>query len=654
MSSTNQNNEENDDDIDNDTLISDVDFYNDQEEQQQQQQQILYQQQLELKNNDENMNVQQELEYLRFVVESLTNRIQQMESNIDQNAVTFPHLQQGQSLDQFSETVAKVIADASPFLLWMSGVDGKAIYFNKKWYEFTGRSVEEELGDGWTEIVHREDLVRIFSIYMEAFHNRTSFKLEYRAMRHDGVYRWLIDTGCPRFSPDQKFLGYVGSCLDVTDMWHSKHETITVKKQLESLLKCSEYLLNNPGSSSSTSSSSSFSNANRLIFFKSILKSLTYSFLSNGSIIFLVDSNNPCLLRIGQKHNVNIDQDYTIQLPERFWQQCIETMQPQTPEQQLHQKQQDSIHHAAAADPPIDPVQMERRDFYEDIPSSPLEQYPLSEMFKRIDQANNMVYLQPNIYSMLYQNYISPLMIRLGMKSVTTEFIPHFGNYDSSIPYGFITIGTVAQRQFSAIEQNTLKVMSNIASGFVYRQTIQAESLSKSLILDELKVKEEKSIILTNHNGFILESFNQDNNIIGMDILEVFSKLGDLKQSSFIKSFPQFIKTLNIQQIVEQVGDGLIDIKELPNQTFLFLFNQYNNQQQQQQMTGIENNNNNNCRNIYHQEPSYRWYLGCSGSASHQTQGFMMTSVTSSLKPTSSYKTKNKVISVYNLLKKNL
>jgi PAS domain S-box-containing protein len=115
------------------------------------------------------------------------------------------------------ENLFRMLADAAPVMIWMSGVDRRCTYFNKGWLDFTGRSLETELGDGWTGNVHPDDLQRCLADYHEHFDRRQGFHIEYRLRRHDGEYRWISDTGVPRFSPDGSFAGYVGSGFDVTE-----------------------------------------------------------------------------------------------------------------------------------------------------------------------------------------------------------------------------------------------------------------------------------------------------------------------------------------------------------------------------------------------------------------------------------------------------
>ena len=116
-----------------------------------------------------------------------------------------------------SEAHFRVTADTAPVMIWRSGVDKKCDFFNLPWLAFTGRSIEQELGDGWAESVHPEDLGACLETYRSAFDARDPFRMEYRLRRFDGEYRWVLDTGIPRREPDGRFAGYIGSCLDITD-----------------------------------------------------------------------------------------------------------------------------------------------------------------------------------------------------------------------------------------------------------------------------------------------------------------------------------------------------------------------------------------------------------------------------------------------------
>jgi PAS domain S-box-containing protein len=116
-----------------------------------------------------------------------------------------------------SEERFRLVADTAPALIWMSGADKLCTYFNKPWLDFTGRSTEVEIGNGWVEGVHPEDLQRCMDTYTHAFDRCEEFRMEYRLRRHDGEYRWVLDIGVPRFDQDRSFIGYIGCAIDVSE-----------------------------------------------------------------------------------------------------------------------------------------------------------------------------------------------------------------------------------------------------------------------------------------------------------------------------------------------------------------------------------------------------------------------------------------------------
>jgi PAS domain S-box-containing protein len=131
-----------------------------------------------------------------------------------------------------SEGRFRLVANTAPVLIWMSGSDKLCDYFNQPWLDFTGRPLEAELGSGWAEGVHPEDLKACLDTYTNAFERREQFEMQYRLRRHDGEYRWMSDTGVPRFNPDRSFAGYIGSCTDVTDHKLAEDALSSVSRRL--------------------------------------------------------------------------------------------------------------------------------------------------------------------------------------------------------------------------------------------------------------------------------------------------------------------------------------------------------------------------------------------------------------------------------------
>ncbi len=133
---------------------------------------------------------------------------------------------------QESEGRFRLMAETAPVMVWMSGPDKLCTYFNKHWLNFTGQPLERQIGNGWSESVHPEDWERCLRTYCEAFDARQEFQMEYRLQRFDGEYRWVLDTGVPRFGAENTFAGYIGSCIDVTN-----------QKQVEETLRAREHAL---------------------------------------------------------------------------------------------------------------------------------------------------------------------------------------------------------------------------------------------------------------------------------------------------------------------------------------------------------------------------------------------------------------------------
>ena len=124
---------------------------------------------------------------------------------------------QAQIVLQESEERFRHVANTAPVMIWMADADKLCIYVNVPWLKFTGRSLEKELGNGWVQGVHPDDLQGCWETYTKAFDRRKPFQMEYRVRRYDGEYRWVLDLGVPRLNSDGSFAGFIGSRIDVTD-----------------------------------------------------------------------------------------------------------------------------------------------------------------------------------------------------------------------------------------------------------------------------------------------------------------------------------------------------------------------------------------------------------------------------------------------------
>lgn len=143
-----------------------------------------------------------------------------------------------------SETEFRLLADNAPVMIWRSGTDALCDWFNKPWLDFTGRPLEKELGNGWAEGVHPDDMERCLKIYLGAFEQRETFSMEYRLRRHDGAYRWLLDNGRP-FYRDGIFCGYFGSCIDITEQRDREERLNILVQEREALLREVHHRVNN-------------------------------------------------------------------------------------------------------------------------------------------------------------------------------------------------------------------------------------------------------------------------------------------------------------------------------------------------------------------------------------------------------------------------
>jgi PAS domain S-box-containing protein len=160
---------------------------------------------------------QNQAQYFVDIVEDVTERIQAQEKLRE------------------SEERFRNMADAAPVMIWAAEPDKRCTFLNKVWLDFTGRTMEQELGDGWLQGIHPEDLDRCLAVYSSAFDARQSYRIEYRLRRADGEYRWVLGHGVPRFTAGNVFLGYIGSCIDITERKHEEELREELRRERERL-----------------------------------------------------------------------------------------------------------------------------------------------------------------------------------------------------------------------------------------------------------------------------------------------------------------------------------------------------------------------------------------------------------------------------------
>jgi len=136
-----------------------------------------------------------------------------------------------------SEARFRNMADTAPVLIWVSGPDSLCTYVNKPWLDFTGRKLEQEVGNGWVEDLYPADYKNSHLLYHKAFKAHNAYTMEYRLRRADGSYRWMLENGVPRFTSDGTFVGYIGSCTDITENKQAQEELNLLNAELEKRVK---------------------------------------------------------------------------------------------------------------------------------------------------------------------------------------------------------------------------------------------------------------------------------------------------------------------------------------------------------------------------------------------------------------------------------
>ena len=132
-----------------------------------------------------------------------------------------------------SEARFRNMADNAPVMIWVTEPDGRCSYISRRWSEFTGQTPEEALGFSWLEAVHPDDRAETEAVFREANRKQEVFCVDYRARRHDGEWRWVIDAAAPRFGDDGQFLGYIGSAIDITERKQSENRLKLLAREVD-------------------------------------------------------------------------------------------------------------------------------------------------------------------------------------------------------------------------------------------------------------------------------------------------------------------------------------------------------------------------------------------------------------------------------------
>ena len=124
------------------------------------------------------------------------------------------------------------MANTAPVMIWIADVDGLFSFLNKVWLDFTGNEMGDDLGMNWLKNVHPEDLEKLLGHYQSAFSSKTQFSCEFRFKRKDDIYRWIMIIGTPRFNPTGIFMGFIGSCSDISEQKESEEEIKNINIEL--------------------------------------------------------------------------------------------------------------------------------------------------------------------------------------------------------------------------------------------------------------------------------------------------------------------------------------------------------------------------------------------------------------------------------------
>lgn len=132
-----------------------------------------------------------------------------------------------------SESRFRLMANFAPVFIWISDKNNAMTWFNQTMLVFRGRTLEQELGKGWCEGVHPDDSKEYFEKFASHTQRREPFTTEFRLKRYDGKYRWIFETGTPRFDEEGNFMGYIGSAFDINERVESEVKLRSLSTAIE-------------------------------------------------------------------------------------------------------------------------------------------------------------------------------------------------------------------------------------------------------------------------------------------------------------------------------------------------------------------------------------------------------------------------------------
>jgi PAS domain S-box-containing protein len=158
------------------------------------------------------------LEFFQTETQERDEQVIRSVSSIALQLGLFIQKKQMEQVVRESEARFRIMADSTPAIIWITDVNDQVVYLNKQWVNHTGRSVEEVQGTTWWESVHPDDIEACYQRCRAAKEKRSDFFMEFRLKRADGIYRWMLDTATPRFDAEDRYIGYIGSMLDITEL----------------------------------------------------------------------------------------------------------------------------------------------------------------------------------------------------------------------------------------------------------------------------------------------------------------------------------------------------------------------------------------------------------------------------------------------------